>query len=366
MSYTNDRHFLLDPAESAAAPAINAGRRGTCITVTINDAAIADVVACGYDRLVLERSTDGGLTWREITAPDTRPVLEADKPDYTVIDGTGDGDYLYRTRYLDTQTAEVSEASAEVEGAGLAALSIITVAQLKQRYLFGLDLTNDAGEPLSDSVFQHYIVQAVRWFEHQLDIPLLPTTFTDYHDYYKNDYDSFLITQLDNAPVISVEQFRVQYPSGQTVVVFPNEWLRVDRAAGHVRVVPTAGTLSEIQVGRGGAFLPLVMGGMDFVPDLFQITYVAGFEEGKIPANIVDLIGMFASLGPLNIFGDLIAGAGIATLSLSMDGLSQTVGTTASATNAGYGSRIIQYLKQIKEQIPLLKRYYKRVRMVSA
>jgi len=70
---------------------------------------------------------------------------------------------------------------------------------------------------------------------------------------------------------------------------------------------------------------------------------------------------MFASIGPFNIFGDLIAGAGIATISLSLDGLSQNVGTTSSATNAGFGARIIQYLKQIKEQMPQLRRYYKRV-----
>jgi hypothetical protein len=75
---------------------------------------------------------------------------------------------------------------------------------------------------------------------------------------------------------------------------------------------------------------------------------------------------MFASLGPFHVFGDLIGGAGIANVSLSMDGLSQTIGTTSSATNAGYGARIINYLKQLKEQIPLLRRYYKGLRMVVA
>ena len=85
-----------------------------------------------------------------------------------------------------------------------------------------------------------------------------------------------------------------------------------------------------------------------------------------MPVNILDLIGMLASFGPLNIFGDLIAVAGIANVSLSIDGLSQSIGTTSSATNAGYGSRIIQYTKQIKDQIPLLRRYYKGTRMAVA
>jgi hypothetical protein len=71
-------------------------------------------------------------------------------------------------------------------------------------------------------------------------------------------------------------------------------------------------------------------------------------------------------MGPLNIAGDLIAGAGIATKSLSMDGLSQSISTTASATNAGYGARILQYNKHIEESMKTLKAYYTGISMVVA
>jgi hypothetical protein len=356
----NDRHFLSDTAESASAPAIQAGRRGDCVRVAISEPDILSVLECGYDRLVLERSTDAGLTWAEITRPDARPVLEPGRTDYVVIDGAGDAAYRYRTRYLDSSDGECSDPSAEVAGLGLVVQSVLTVEQLKARYFFGIDITDDAGNPLSDQVFQFYILAALRYIEHQLDIPLLPTRFCDLQDYYRNDYQAFNLLQLDNYPVQEVIEFRVQYPSGQSVIEFPQEWIRLDAVAGHVQIVPTAGTLSEILVGAGGSFLPAIYNGLDFLPQLFQVDYVAGFAEGQIPANIIDLIGMAASLGPFNLFGDLIAGAGIATLSLSLDGLSQSVGTTSSATNAGYGSRIIQYTKQIKDQIPKLRKYYKR------
>lgn len=362
----NDRHFLLDPVENANSPAINAGRLGTCITITIFAANIAEVVECGYDRLLLERSVDSGLTWQEITSPDRRVVLEADRTDYTLIDGSGQDTYLYRTRYIDTKTCEKSEPSEDILGIGLAVNGILTVPDLKSRYFFGIDLTDDAGNPLSDEVFRHYILTAIRWFEHQLDIPILPTTFCDFHDYFREDYRAFNFIQLDNYPLIEVLEFRVQYPSGQNVIVFPQEWLRVNREHGQVQIVPTAGTLSEILVGQGGSFLPAIYNGMDYLPQLFQLEYIAGFEAGKVPRNIVDLIGKFASLGPFNIFGDLIAGAGIANISLSMDGLSQSVATTSSATNAGYGARIIQYTKEIKDQIPVLRRYYKGIRGIVA
>jgi hypothetical protein len=73
---------------------------------------------------------------------------------------------------------------------------------------------------------------------------------------------------------------------------------------------------------------------------------------------------MKASMGALNIAGDLIAGAGIATKSLSMDGLSQSISTTASATNAGYGARILQYNKEIDERMKNLRNYYLGIQMV--
>ena len=74
---------------------------------------------------------------------------------------------------------------------------------------------------------------------------------------------------------------------------------------------------------------------------------------------------MHASIGILNIAGDLIAGAGIATKSVSVPGLSQNIGTTSSATNSGYGARIGEYQKELKAMIPNLRRYYgKGTRMV--
>jgi hypothetical protein len=91
---------------------------------------------------------------------------------------------------------------------------------------------------------------------------------------------------------------------------------------------------------------------------VWKVVYKAGFLPGKCPLNIKELIGMKAAMGPLNIAGDLIAGAGIASKSIGIDGLSQSISTTSSATNAGYGARILQYNKEIKERLQRLKDYY--------
>jgi len=357
----------IDPVEGAD-PGISAKAIGTIIHLVFNDDDIASVVEAGYKRLVIERSDNSGLTFEEITVPSERPVLDAANGVIEFYDRRGNPDGLYRSRYIGNIGGEelLSDPSESIRGSGLAIQSVLTVAQLKERYLFGVKLTDDFGRTIPDAVLEHYILSAIRWFEHTIDIPILPTAFVERHDYYMNDYEAFVFIKLDNHPVLSIEEFRVQYPSGQNVIVFPKEWLRLNAFEGQLQVVPTAGTLSEILIGQGGSFLPVIYSGMRNLPQLFEVSYTAGFAEGRVPRNLVDLIGMFASLGPFNIFGDLIAGAGIASISLSMDGLSQSIGTTSSATNAGYGARVIQYLKQIKDQIPNLRRYYHGTRLVVA
>lgn len=344
---------------------VDSETQGKIVRIGFTDSNVKKRLKAGFRRVLFERSVDGGLSFNEISAPSARLVLEEDTPEYCFIDPLGDANFLYRTRYI-TDKGVKSDPSESIEGAGALLLNILTPAQLRERYLFGLDLTNDDGQPLPDVQYQHYILTGIEWLQHALDIPILPTTFIrEFHDYYRTDYPEFNIINLDNYPVISLEEFRVEYPSGQTVVNFPLEWIRLDKVHGIVRIVPTAGTLSEIIIGQGGSFLPAVYSGLDSLPDLFAISYTAGFADGKIPTNLLDLIGKRAALGPLNIFGDLVAGAGIANISTSIDGLSQTIGTTSSATNAGFGARILQYTKEMKAEIPNLIRYYKGIRMRS-
>jgi hypothetical protein len=351
-----------------ANPAVGSSANGTVIRLVTTDENIAHVVQAGFTRLAVERSTNGGLSYAEITVPSERVVLDPNQPVMEAFDRNGDPSYYYRFRYVGEIAGKCveSQPSEAIEGIGLAIRSVLTVEQMKKRYFFGINFGDGKGNTLPDAVWEHYILGAIRWFEHQLDIPILPTHFLERHDYYRQDYEAFAFIKLDNCPVLKVNEFRVQYPSGQNVIVFPNEWLRLNNFEGQIQIVPTAGTLSEILVGAGGSFLPAAYNGLMYLPQLFEIDYEAGFEHGRVPRNLVDVIGMFASLGPLHMFGDLLGGAGIASYSLSMDGLSQSINTTSSPENAGFGARVKQYLQQIKQQIPLLRAYYHGQRMVVA
>jgi len=81
-------------------------------------------------------------------------------------------------------------------------------------------------------------------------------------------------------------------------------------------------------------------------PSLWRVSYKAGMEE--IPEDLVEYIMKRASVGVLQVWGDLIIGAGIANQTISLDGLSQSIGTTQSPEFSGAGARIKNYMDDLK------------------
>lgn len=78
-----------------------------------------------------------------------------------------------------------------------------------------------------------------------------------------------------------------------------------------------------------------------------------------IPPGLIKAITYVAAMLPLDTAGDLLLGAGIAQQNISIDGLSQSISSTASATSAGYGARILSYERQLESTMSSLKQRYK-------
>lgn len=318
-----------------------------------------------FDVQKIYRSITGeNGSYIEITNSSTRIPLENDKSDYYYDDLDGNSTYWYKIAYYNSLSDLESNASVPRVGNFLSALSIISVEELKEIYLFGLDLTNDAGEPYPNSLYEHYILSAFATLERRLDIHILPYEIVDEkHDYYNTDIEQFMFLLLNEYPVISVEAVRMEFPNGNVLMNVPINYIHLNEGSGQVQIIPTLGP--SIPISMNNVFYPYVSRyftrTVRNLPDFFRISYTAGLS--RVPENIKDLIGKIASFGPLNIGGDLLGGAGIATASISVDGLSQTYGTTSSATNAGYGARLLQYSREIKELIPELRRYYKGIRV---
>jgi len=146
-------------------------------------------------------------------------------------------------------------------------------------------------------------------------------------------------------------------------VQYPSTWFSIQKTSDVVRhrrisIVPNsnAGGAVDQNVVYAGIYPQLGYYGHSSIPDYWTVQYATGFQE--IPEDIKKIIAMKAAIPIFDQLGDLILGAGIASQSLGLDGLSQSISSTSSATNAGYGARIQSYQKTIKEAMPQLKKKY--------
>lgn len=244
---------------------------------------------------------------------------------------------------------------------------IISAKEVRELFLFGVDLTDDSGNEMSDRLIEFYIRSAQDWLQVKIPgIQLCPKLIEEWHDYRLTDYITYNFIKLFRYPTIDVENVSIQFPLSENILDFDPSWYRTESVGSQVNLFPVQGTFSSIVLSQGGSYIPLVYSGIEYVPHMIRVRYTAGFKKGEVPNNLKEIIGMKAAMGPLNIAGDLIAGAGIASKSISLDGLSQSVSTTSSATNSGYGARIGQYEKQIKDMLMDLKNHHLGFQMVTA
>lgn len=231
---------------------------------------------------------------------------------------------------------------------------------LIDKFLFGIDLTDPlTGQPYPDSFFDHAIKYGVDAVARACDIDILPTDYvgakTERQDYYLPDYIQCATLKLDHRPVRQIVSVKAIYPGSATPIAdFPEAWwqLTIPEAA-RFELIPAVGTLASYI----GQHIPIIRSmGVGVFPGLFHVEYRTGWADfSQIPGDIMQAIGLIASLNALNVAGDLVAGAGLASKSVSIGGLSQSISTTNSSTNAGYGARLIQYEKELKRLLPQIK-----------
>lgn len=294
---------------------------------------------------------------------------------------------------------------------------------LKQTYLLGVDLTLDDGSPYPDELFTTALDQSERAIASELGLTLQPQTYQERHDREPDGVSGWWPIRSRQRPLLAVDKLSIVYGRSTTRSELPPEWAIItEQDAGQIHIVPTTEGASSYLV-AGGMPVILGLGGLSqafYVPAYFELTYQAGFplytgaatiaqgqsstsislpatlerpytattsqgsvsarlydsiqisldspaqadtpltwEVDTMPPELIRAIALKSSNVVLNIAGDLIAGAGIAQLSTSMDGLSQSIATTASATNAGYGARILQYERELKELMGTLKATYR-------
>lgn len=223
-------------------------------------------------------------------------------------------------------------------------LSNLNAQWLKDTYFFGIPLIDTNGNTISDTVLDFYIKRGIRQMENELDISIFETEFVERQDFYQDWWKGWAYFKLKHKPVIEITKLEVKY-GDQPVFSIPLEWIRLEHRAGQFHLFPQLGQFGgTLAIDKAYTLAPILLA-VRYAPHLFEITYRAGMRE--VDEDLADAIGMIAAIQVFNIFGDLVIGAGIASLTISVDGISQSIGTTSSAENAAYSARILMYKREL-------------------
>lgn len=203
-------------------------------------------------------------------------------------------------------------------------------------------------QPLSETFYQQHINIAASIFERETDILLNEQDVTDeLHDYILNDYQMFAFISLYKPPVSAITKLAVRYPTNPTDTIWPLEWARL-QFPNQLHLVPTHGTLSQVLIGQSGSYLPIIYSSMSFLPQLFRISYKAGFAQNKLPFDILDALCKLAVISVFAARSDSIFPPGLTSMSLGIDGLSQSFGLLNNGQMpAVFGSRIAYYQREL-------------------
>lgn len=327
-----------------------------------------------YDRIKVYRSVTGVAgPFLEISVEGTRPVLEPNLVQYEFVDSFGDTDYFYTNSFFDSSLAVPESAQSDPPSQGVSdpALDILSVQMLKSIWLFGVPLKDEAGNPMPDLAYEHYIRAAVGWVSRMLDLPIIPVVYTEdvplKLDFIRQDYYKYIRLKVHEYPILSVESIKLVLPTNVEVISFDPTWWQIQDFSGQLEILPGSGSIAVITLGQTGAWLPLIYGWTDFIPMVFRVAYTAGFPKGKVPPEIIDLIGKVAAIGPLNIIGDIVGlGPGITGKTLNTDGLMSRVDASGRGRYSGYSARILAYWSEINATVIRLRQYYRGIPLVVA
>lgn len=240
---------------------------------------------------------------------------------------------------------------------------VFSSTELKNIYFTGIPLTDQFGNPIPEETIDFFIKFAQTETENELSIKLMRQAFEESRDFVSDDYAAwnYVPTTFPAVTALKVQGFL----NTTLQITYPPEWLSTKRGSDEysywrsINMVPIAGPSASL-TGSGTLIgvTPYVnrFSGRG-IPNYWTMRYITGYKV--VPADILNYLGRLAAIELFNNLGDILLGAGVANKSQSIDGLSQSIGTTASAMYSLFSARIESYRKDMQRQLPILRNRYR-------
>lgn len=244
-------------------------------------------------------------------------------------------------------------------------------------------------QQMDDATLSRFIDEAIAYVENDfLTIYLEPTVVTTDRDptmiqfaaginaptplYADPDYD-FIVNPLTYfVPRDSAEWLKIQTPyiqllrvdnlfgaiANTRVIDIDLQWIEIGNPSGFLQLVPFNQEIAFDFVGL--IWVNAIRGAVE-LPNFWHFDFVAGLRD--CPADIQEYIGKYAAINALTMAG-LAFRPGLGSVSLSRDGVSESVSYNTAQKYGAYGP-VIQSFKDWQEKVePKLRQKYRGLNLI--
>lgn len=233
--------------------------------------------------------------------------------------------------------------------------------ELRNLYFTGVDFQDQFGNQIPEETINFYIEAAQKEVQDELQIKLTRQAVYETKDFISEDW-----RQYGYIPV--------NYPCVAPISLqgFLNTTLQIDYNVQHlsakrgsdpdlywrsINLVPISGPSSSMVGSNVYIGISPYMGTFGRqIPNYWAAKYMTGYLN--VPKDILNFIGKRAAIDLSVMIQDILFGVGVASKSISVDGLSESIGTTSSAMYGLLSARINEYKKDIElSRLKLKSRY---------
>lgn len=245
--------------------------------------------------------------------------------------------------------------------------NVLSTQEFKERFLAGLPLPDS----ITDETLSFFIDSAQNELENTIHIKLLKQTIKENKDFYRDDWIQWGYVKT-TYPIHCVTSMKGML-GGVKQVDFAKDWLSIrntddGKTYGRtIQVVPnSSATHSQLTI-YSGVLPNLYYMNSRNIPNYWDIEYITGWSNP--PTELINAVGMLTAINVLQIISDALMagtakqvvdqngnttimsngsmfggiGLGMASKSISLDGLSQSVSSYANGQTGIWGVRMKQY-----------------------
>ncbi len=262
--------------------------------------------------------------------------------------------------------------------------AVVTPDEMRLIYFMGNSrLVTQDGTYLSDEAIRGWIDQTVNAISEELKWDIYPRLYRHrpatpeqtrhieayahwddtYH--YRRARRNHHFVRLRHRPIMRVEKWQFQNPYSDTQIIDLLQGCEINYEGGTLTNVRWGGYYNDYGGGGDGvrhASLPLRASRItayygDF-PNAHLIDYATGYDSAaRVPDDLKELVAKVLAIKIMSAYGDGIV-SGLASFSIGVGVLHESVNTTMSATSAFFGARILQLQGEVKEWMATHKQRY--------